>query len=72
MWSLRQELLTEGRVEGESSQMLWEEAELTESQRHILVKGCGKAQAEAEAKKAESQSAELKVEKLDVKPPMQS
>jgi len=40
--------------------------------RHILVKGCGKAHAEAEAKKAESQAADLKVEKLDVKPPMQS
>ena len=45
---------------------------LIERQRHILVKGCGKAHAEAEAKKAESQAADLKVEKLDVKPPMQS
>jgi hypothetical protein len=35
------------------------------------IQGCGRAQAEAD-KKAEAQSSEVKAEKLDVKPPMQS
>jgi hypothetical protein len=41
-------------------------------QRHILVKGCGKAQAEADAKKGDAPSSDVKAEKHDVKPPIPS